>query len=500
MAATQGPAMSWAEWAKMDATALAGLVKAGKVTPKELAAQCVAAVGMLDGRLNAVLGLFDDAIANPDVDGPRKEGLLYGVPMFLKDLGAGMKGRPQESGSRMFKGYVASATEPTVENFLASGLVPIGRSTTPEFGMTFDTSTDYLGQVKVTRNPHNLERTAGGSSGGSAAAVAAGITPISMSSDGGGSTRIPAAFCGLVGLKATRGRVPRPLAQSEYITRISIDGVVTRSVRDTAAAYETLTRVPNGGTFIAMGPPRVSYVEELKRDPGKLRVGLSTGLWGRTNPVDGQVAARVREAAKLLESLGHHVEEIDDSKICDWEQMWKGYITQWIGSRALFTLTAKDRGIDPKDLHTVLGPMTYRHYVAAERYDKYDIFRMMAANNVTTRAFGKLMEQYDILLTPSLAIRVPQANGPYSLLSEGNDLDGWVNMLADACRFTMPGNETGLPGISVPAGLDADGLPIGVQVHGNFSAEHTLMQVAAQIERARPEWFSPVPAVHVTTG
>ena len=276
--------------------------------------------------------------------------------------------------------------------------------------------------------------------------------------------------------------------------------MVTRSVRDTAAAYETLTRVPNGGTFIAMGPPRVSYVEELKRDPGKLRVGLSTGLWGRTNPVDGQVAARVREAAKLLESLGHHVEEIDDSKICDWEQMWKGYITQWIGSRALFTLTAKDRGIDPKDLHTVLGPMTYRHYVAAERYDKYDIFRMMAANNVTTRAFGKLMEQYDILLTPSLAIRVPQANGPYSLLSEGNDLDGWVNMLADACRFTMPGNETGLPGISVPAGLDADGLPIGVQVHGNFSAEHTLMQVAAQIERARPEWFSPVPAVHVTTG
>ena len=500
MTATQGPAMSWAEWASKDATDLAALVKSGQLTPKDLAAQAAAGVAMLDDRLNAVIALFDDVLANPDADAPATTGLLYGVPMFLKDLGAGLKGRKQESGSLLFKDYVAQATDPTVENFLAAGLIPIGRSTTPEFGMTFDTSTTYRGELKVTRNPHNLERTAGGSSGGSAAAVAAGITPISMSSDGGGSTRIPAAFCGLVGLKATRGRIPRPLAQSEYITRIAIDGVVTRSVRDTAAAYETLTRVPNGGSFIAMGPPRGSYVEAIKHQPGRLRVGLSTGMWGRANPVDSEVAARVRDAAKLMESLGHHVEELDDAKICDWNAMWTGYITQWIGSRALFDFQAKDRGIDPKDLHKYLGPMTYRHYIAAQRYDKYDIFRMMAQNNVTTRAFGKLMERYDVLLTPSLAIRVPQANGPYSLLSESNDLDGWVNFLADACRFTMPGNETGLPGISIPAGLDTDGLPIGVQVHGNFSSEATLMQIAAQFERARPEWFSPVPMVHVTRG
>jgi amidase len=352
----------------------------------------------------------------------------------------------------------------------------------------------------VTRNPFDLARTAGGSSGGSAAAVAAGITPVSMSSDGGGSTRIPAAFCGLVGLKATRGRVPRPLAQSEYINRISADGVVTRTVRDTAAVYETLTRVPNGGTFITMGPPRGSYVEALRHEPRRLRVGLSTGMWGRSSAVDAEVAARVRDAAKLMESLGHQVDEIDDTAMCDWGAMWSGYIMQWIGSRAIFDFQAKDRGIDPKDLHKYLGPMTYRHYVAAQRFDKYDVFRMMAQNNVTTRAFGRLMERYDVLLTPSLAIRVPPANGPYSLLSESNDLEGWVNMLADACRFTMPGNETGLPAISIPAGLDSDRLPIGVQVHGNFSAEGLLLQVAAQFEQARPEWFAPVPKVHVTTG
>ncbi|HEY0420496.1 MAG TPA: amidase, partial [Acetobacteraceae bacterium] len=354
----------------------------------------------------------------------------------------------------------------------------------------------YLGELRVTRNPWNLRHTPGGSSGGSAVSVAAGITPISMSSDGGGSTRIPASFCGLVGLKASRGRVPRPLAQSEYITRISIDGVVTRSVRDTAAAYETLSRVPNGGSFIPIRATRLGFLEAVGTDPGKLRVGLSTGRWGRETDTDPAVAARVREVAQLMEQLGHHVEELDDAAICDWEAMWDAYITQWIGSRAMFTGMARDRGIEPQELASYLGPMTYRHYLASERYDKHDIFRMMANNNVVTRGFGRLMEHYDLLLTPTLAIRVPEANGPYSLLRD-EELGAWVGRLADACRYTMPGNETGMPGISLPAGLDADGLPIGAQLHGNFACEDVLLQVAAQIERARPEWFGARPPVHV---
>src|SRR5215470_13249102 len=172
---------------------------------------------------------YDDVLADPDADRPNGEGLLYGVPILLKDLGSGLAGRRQESGSKLFKDHTVEATDPLVDNYLRAGLIPLGRSTTPEFGMTFDTATDYLGRAKVTRNPWKLARTPGGSSGGSASAVAAGVLPIGMSSDGGGSTRIPASFCGLVGLKATRGRVPRPLSQSEYISRISIDGVVTRT-------------------------------------------------------------------------------------------------------------------------------------------------------------------------------------------------------------------------------------------------------------------------------
>jgi amidase len=495
MASTAGLAMSWDEWHRHDASALADRVRSKEVAPSELCAQAAAAIERLDPTIEAVLGMFDDVVADPDRDGPTRTGRLYGVPMLLKDLGSGLAGRVQEAGSRLFRDYVVPATDPLVSNYLAAGLVPIGRSTTPEFGMTFDTAIDYLGRLKVTRNPWDPKRTPGGSSGGSAAAVAAGALPISMSSDGGGSTRIPAAFCGLVGLKATRGRVPRPLVQSEYTSRSSTDGVVTRTVRDTAAAYDYLTHIPNGGTFIPMGRPAGCYLEMVKRDPPPLRIGLSTGNWGRAAPTDAEVAERVRGVAQLLGSVGHYVEEVDDRSICSWETLWSAYTTSWVGGRAQFATMARERGLDPARLDQYLGPIVYRHYLAAERYDKYAIWKMMADNNTVTREFGRFMEGLDLLLVPTMAIRVPLANGPYSLLREA-ELDPWLEQLCDACRYTMPANETGLPAISVPAGLDRDGLPIGMQLYANFAHEDLLMQVAAQIERARPEWFGAVPPIH----
>ncbi len=499
MAADTGLAMTWAEWARLDGVALADLVRSRQVSARQVAAQAAAAVARLNAKLEAVIEIFDDVRDNPDADAPDRTGRLYGVPMFLKDLGSGLKGRMQDSGSAFTKDTRITATDPSVENFLRAGLVPLGRSTTPEFGMTFDTTTDYRDGIKVTRNPWDLSRTPGGSSGGSAAAVAAGVVPLSMSSDGGGSTRIPASFCGLVGLKASRGRVPQPLARNEYVTRISIDGVVSRSVRDTAAVYDYLSRVPNGGSFIKMAAPTGSYLDAIAREPGRLKIGLSTARWGRETDTDPEVAARVRDVARLLESLGHAVEELNDDAICDWETMWRTYTIQWIGSRSLFTTMAADKGIPTSELPKLLNSMTWRHHEAAERYDKFDIFRMMDGNNTITRQFGALMDRYDALLTPTLAIRVPQANGPYSLLRD-EPLDPWVNRLTDACRYTMPGNETGLPGISIPAGLDHEGMPIGVQLYGNFAREDLLLQLAAQVERARPEWFGAVPPVHVAKG
>jgi amidase len=498
MSKSSGLAMSWEEWSKKDGIALADLVKKKKISARDVARQVAAGVGLMNPTLAGVLEVFDDVVKNPNADGPAKDGRLYGVPIFLKDLGSGLKGRKIEAGSKFHKGDVAKATDPNILNFLSAGLVPIGRSTTPEFGMTFDTTTDYLGELKVTRNPWNLKHTPGGSSGGSAAMVAARVTPISMASDGGGSTRIPASFCGLVGLKATRGMVPRPFKQSEYMVRISAEGVVTRSVRDTAAVYDYITRVPNGGSFMNVARFQGSYLQAIRKDPPKLKIGLSTGSWGRPGKTDEQVAKRVREVAKLMQGLGHKVEEVDDAKICDWDQMWSSYYCQWIGSRAQFRTMAADRGINTPDLRDYLGPMTHRHLEAADRYDKYDIWKMMGQNNAVTRGFGAIMEKYDVLLTPTLAIRVPEANGPYSLLrNEG--LDPWLDRLANACRYTMPGNETGLPGISVPAGLDSDGLPIGAMFYGNWSREDLLLQIARQIEKEKPEWFDQSAPLNVAT-
>jgi amidase len=366
MTISNGLAMSWEEWHRHDSIALADLVRAGKVTAKELCAQVAAGVARIDRQIEAVLGIYGDVVGDPGRDGPSKEGRLFGVPILLKNLGLGLAGRTQESSSKLFKDHVVEATDPLVENYLRAGLIPIGRSTTPEFGMTFDTATDYLGRVKVTRNPWKLERTPGGSSGGSAAAVAAGVLPISMSSDGGGSPRIPASFCGLVGLKATRGRGPRPLAQSEYILRIAIDGVVTRTVRDTAAAYDYLTRVPNGGSFIRMRPPARSYLEAIERDPGRLKIGLSTGMWGRATATDPTVAERLRTVATLLEGLGHHLEEIADQSICDWQSLWSAYCISSLCGRPIvstgsaagpqFATMAQRRGLVPKQLQHFLGP------------------------------------------------------------------------------------------------------------------------------------------------
>jgi amidase len=288
-----------------------------------------------------------------------------------------------------------------------------------------------------------------------------------------------------------------PLNQSEYTWRIAVEGVLTRTVRDTAAVYDYLARVPNGGTFIKMGAPTGSYLDAVRKKPGKLKIGLSTGKWGRSTPTDPQVATRVREMAKVLEGLGHRVEEIDDAKICDWGTMWSTYQTQWIMGRAQFRTLAQTRGINTTDLSDYLNPMTNRHYVAAERYDKFDLWKAMANNNSLTRAFGAFMEKFDLLLTPTVAVRVPQANGPYGLMRDV-DLEGWVDFLTDSCRYTMPGNETGLPGISLPAGWDKDRVPVGAMLYANWGREDLLLRVAAQIERAKPEWFDQTPPTHVT--
>jgi amidase len=491
--------MSWHDWARHDATGLAALVRTRQATPRELLAQAAAAIAGLEPSLDAVLEVFGDVVDNPDTDHPDPAGRLYGVPMLLKDIGSTLAGRRQEVGSRLMRGHVASVTDPAVANFLAAGLVPMGRATTPEFGMALDTTTDYLGRVKTTRNPYDAAYSAGGSSGGSSAMVAAGALPVGMANDGGGSIRLPAACNGLVGLKASRGRVPRPFNSSEFITRFSMEGVVTRSVRDTAAVFETLTRIPPGGSFIAMGPPRRSYLAAIAEPPGALRIAVSTGNWGQPVAVDPEVVARTHEVAAALAALGHRIDIVDGDNICDWPQLWFAYRSFWIARNLSLYDLARSRGVADADMPSVFGPLVWKHVDASRRATIADLFRSMDANNTVTRQFGAFLANYDVLLTPTLAVRTPTANGPYSLLRTDIELDDYVTLLAGACRYMMPHNETGLPGLSIPAGLDSAGVPIGVQLTATFGAEDLLLQLGAQLERDCPHFTAPPPAIHVTT-
>jgi amidase len=245
-----------------------------------------------------------------------------------------------------------------------------------------------------------------------------------------------------------------------------------------------------------MGPPRVSYLDAIRREPGQLRVGLTTGRWGRAPDPDPEVVARVREVARVLEGLGHVIDEVDDGAMCDWSALWSSFMAIWVGATLRFGTMGQEKGLGEHDLERLLNPMTWRHYLKAKQFTVAEVFRMMNDNNTVTRQFGTLMNRYDVLLAPTCAVRVPPANGPYSLLAE-EELDVWINRLVDAARYTIPANETGLPAISVPAGLDSDGLPIGVQFYGNFTGEDLLLGLSAQLEQARLEWFGTRPGVHV---
>ena len=488
--------MSWTEWCAHDGLALSERVRRGEMRAGEAVAQAVAAVERVDAQLEGVLEVFEDVARDADVDRPRRDGALYGVPLFLKDLGSRMAGRAQEAGSRLLRGNVSERSDPLIGNFLRAGLIPLGRSTTPEFGMTFDTTTDYLGTgPKVTRNPWDPRRTPGGSSGGSAALVAAGVTPIAMASDGGGSTRIPASCCGLVGLKASRGRVAMPLNHNEYTWRIAVEGVLTRSVRDSAAALDYLHHKPGGGTFYPMIPPAGSCLESLGRPPEGLRVALTTGAWGREGACDAEVADRVRVLARLLEGLGHEVQEVEDAALCDWPAMWEAYLTQWICGRLMY-LPLAERRAPGLPLDSLLSPIACRHVEAARAYSTLDLLQAMAGNNVVTRSLAGFFERVDVLLCPTLAVRVPDANGPYSLLRD-EALEPWLARLADACRYTMPGNEAGLPALSLPVGRDREGLPIGAMLYAGPGREDLLLRLGAVVEAERPEWFARRPPIGV---
>jgi amidase len=470
------------EYDRYDAVGLAQLVRNGEVTPEQLLEEAIARVEERDPAYNAVVNkLYDqgrDAIRSGLPDGP-----FRGVPFVLKDLHASCKGAVTSNGSRFFQGNLADHDTELVARYKRGGLVIFGKTNTPEFGLTITTEPVLFG---ATRNPWNRNHSAGGSSGGAAAAVAAGLVPAAHASDGGGSIRIPSSCCGLFGLKPTRGRNPPGPDRGEGWSGMSTEHVVTRSVRDSAALLDLTCGPDLGAPYFAL-PPRQSYWSELDAEPDRLRIAFAT----RT-PAGEKVAPEceqaVAESARLLEGLGHRIEEARLDFVPD--ELGLGFRTIIAGNTriAVENYAAK---LGRRPSAEAFEKITWLMYESGVAATAADYARAVQTLHHTGRMVAQFFERYDLLLTPTLP-RPPEKLGVFDMNTENTE--DYSRAVALFTAFTAPFNASGSPAMSVPLYWSTDGLPIGVQFAGRYGDEATLLRLAAQLETARP-WSQRRPSL-----
>lgn len=494
-----GDGVEYSEYRKYDATGLAELIRRGELAAGDVLEAAIARAQAVDDRINAItLPQYDTARAQVHGIG---DGPLAGVPFLLKDLHQEQAGVPSSGGTRALAEMPAAETAEVVRRWQRAGLVVFGRTNAPEFGTKAITEPVAFGP---SRNPWDLSRTPGGSSGGSAAAVAAGVVPVAGASDGGGSIRIPAACCGLFGLKPGRGLVPSGPARAENFHGAALDGVVSRTVRDSAAGLDCLVGPDPRSPYAAASPER-PFTEEARREPGKLRIGYtSRSPLGRPHP---HAVAALTDAAQLLTDLGHEVEPVEPP--VDLDALAVDFLRSWsVKVAAAIDETAASSGAAPGSFeldnrllaaagHSVSGP---DYSALLDRWHSY------------TRRLAEFHERFDLLLTPSIAgppVRVGELDTPWPLQIAGRTVlalrlgsllarTGMVDKVArDNLRhvpYTQLANLTGRPAMSVPLYWDPDGLPLGVQFVGPLAGEGTLFRLAAQLEQARP-WADREPPV-----
>ncbi|MFE1597313.1 amidase [Methylobacterium sp. ID0610] len=486
-------AMSWEEWAAHDATALAERVRTKQVTAAELAAQVAAGVARTNPALSAVVELFEDAVADPFVDGTNAAGAFAGVPFLMKDLGPTLKGRLQEMGSLLMRGNRAPADSYLTGRIRQAGLAILGRTTTPEFGVC---SSAENPAVYVTRNPWNLAFTTCGSSAGTAAAVAAGVVPMGHATDGGGSIRIPAGVNGNIGLKPSRGVFSIAPGGSDLMNVVSIQGCQSRSVRDTAAFVDQC-RGGAPGEFMTYWTAPEPYSALIGRDPPRLRIALSHE-WGDYRAVPRHVA-ELERIGRFLATLGHHVDWALPA--IDFRAAFRAQTTCYITNFAqtIGGLIAA-RGLErpPADL---VEPMNIRIWEAGRDATYAERAEMQAAFNATSRGFGAFLEDWDIILTPITALPTPRVGTTeYLTLSDNPSVQDWFGNLWRNFAYTPLSNLCGIPAISLPLAWNEHGLPLGIQAQTRQGRDGLLLQLAAQIERAIDGRWNDGrrPGVHVT--
>jgi len=474
------------EYCEFDALGLAEQVREGEVTPRELCELALEGVEKVNPRLNAVIETYPDVLERLDRESP-PAGPLSGVPFFLKDLGPMEQGRRCEMGSRLVEGFVAPLDTELALRFRAAGLLNLGRTTCPELGYTLTTESLLYG---TTRNPWNPEHIAGGSSSGSGASVAAGVVPISHANDGGGSTRIPASVNGLVGLKTSRGRVPQGPLLNDISGFLFSDLVVSRSVRDTAAVLDAV-HGPGIGEAFEIAPPSEPYGEVITRPPSALRIGFCSGAWGHVTPTP-DVARGVEATARACESLGHHLTPID----CpfDFAAFFDSFMTIWYGGMPA-DLDAMAHQVGRKIDDSTVEPMVLAAYERGHRISAPQWMRALGSFNELTRTFGALFQDFDLLLTPTLATPPPPL-GRYHLHRTDIEPDDYFRELFDIIPYTPIANGTGLPAISLPLAMSDDGLPVGIHFMAPFGREDRLLGLAAALEQELP-WRDRRPGIHV---
>ena len=473
------------DYTSRDGLALAELVARKEVKPEELAEAALAAVEKVNPRINAVLHTLREA-ASGEIRGGLPAGPFTGVPFLVKELVLHAKGVRCEMGSRLARGFVAQEDTELMARFRRAGLVLVGTTQTPEFGYNPTTEPKAFGPV---RNPWDPGRSAGGSSGGSGASVAAGIAPIAHANDGGGSIRIPASCNGLVGLKPTRDRTPTGPDYADPLCGLAIEFVVTRSVRDSAALLDAVAG-PDVGAPSHPVPPRRPWREEIGAKPNGLRIAVtSTPASGAR--VDPECEKAIRETARLLEDLGHTV--VEDAPRYDWDEFLRNVHVIWTAFTVVSvdgTCAALGRKLDPSDLEAV----TLACYEEGKRYSAFELLSAMAHGNLLSRSVGAFFERYDALVTPTIA-RLPAPLGELDQDREGLSAMEWTRQVFDYVPFTPLFNTTGQPAISLPLHWSPDGVPVGVQIAGRFGDESTLFRLASQLEEARP-WANRRPGIH----
>jgi amidase len=471
------------EYANYDALGLAELIQRKQAGAGEVLEAAIERIEAVNPKLNAVVQKMYDIARDTHANG-LPQGPLAGVPFLLKDLYTWYKGAPVGNGSHLYDGFIADHDFTIVERYKAAGLVILGRTNTPEFGLNAATEPKVNGP---TRNPWNPGHSAGGSSGGAAAAVASRMVPAAHATDGGGSIRIPAANCGVVGLKPSRARNPAGPDVGEGWSGLAGGHVVSRSVRDNAALLDASSGPAPGDPYWAP-PPARPFLQEVGTAPGRLRIALITKAPSGV-PVHGECTKAASDAARLCQELGHSVEEAMpevDSDALAWAM--QVIIGGNLRNAVELRLKGLGRELRQGDLETITALWAER----ALKYTATDYARAIFITHRLGRSFGQFFQRYDVLLSPVLA-EPPLPLGSTDMM--GNDLDAYNERLFRLIPFTPIFNMSGGPAISLPLHWTPEGLPVGVQFGADFGNEAVLFRLAAQLEAAKP-WRDKLPPIH----